>query len=210
MQRTRTVTWPVAIMLLIVLSLAALAAACGSDSAAAPAANDEAAPAANDEAAPAANDEAATVDDHQEDAADHEEDASGQAMVMDDHEDGDANLEDAVERTISVTASEFAFESNEIHVKAGETVRLQLHNAGLVLHDITARQFVGDAESVGAEHGHESTMADMDEMAFHASAEAGEEGALIFRATEPGEYQLFCSVPGHEQLGMTATLVVEP
>ena len=139
-----------------------------------------------------------------EDAETHEDadDEGGEAHTAD-LDAGDA-------RAIIVTATEFSFGPSEIHVKVGETVKLVLQNEGAILHDISSMQFVGDADAVGGggDH-HATTMADMDGMAFHVSAQSHESGELLFTATEPGRYKLFCSVPGHEQLGMVATLVVE-
>jgi uncharacterized cupredoxin-like copper-binding protein len=49
----------------------------------------------------------------------------------------------------------------------------------------------------------------MTAMDFHTAAESGETSELLFVATEAGEFKLFCTVPGHEQLGMTAVLIVD-
>jgi uncharacterized cupredoxin-like copper-binding protein len=115
-------------------------------------------------------------------------------------------------RTIVVTATEFAYDAPEIHVSVGETVRLVLRNEGAVLHDLTTEEFHGTAEAEGsAEHGEMSGM-DGDDAhggAFHVAAQSHEEAVLTFVAEEAGEYELFCSVPGHRELGMTATLIVD-
>ena len=58
---------------------------------------------------------------------------------------------------------------------------------------------------------HDSTASGdhMDAGTFHAAATAGGTAELVFEADEAGEYTLFCTVPGHRELGMTATLVIE-
>ena len=38
----------------------------------------------------------------------------------------------------------------------------------------------------------------------------GGSGTLEFTPTEPGEYEYYCTVPGHKEAGMLGTLVVEP
>ena len=92
---------------------------------------------------------------------------TGEAYV-DDHEAA-AHDEDA--RTVTVVMTEFAYEPLEIHAAVGERVRLVLVNAGVILHDITAEGFRGEAESVGsvehdmAEGGHHGG-------AFHAAVRA--------------------------------------
>jgi uncharacterized cupredoxin-like copper-binding protein len=109
-----------------------------------------------------------------------------------------------VDRTINVVMTEFAYEPSEIAVKQGETVKLVLVNEGGVLHDITSDGFHGDAQVVdGSSHDHDEPVSH-----FHATAEAGLQTELIFTADEVGEFDLFCSVPGHRDLGMTAVLVV--
>lgn len=150
-----------------------------------------------------------------DDAAAHDNDAAA-AGRDDDHDEADdahtealpAGIDGEHARTIVVEATEFAFGPSEIHVKVGETVRLVLENHGAVLHDITAEVFEGEAQAAGAAmHEHQAGMA----MAmFHTAANAGETSELFFVASEAGEYALFCSVPGHAQLGMTAVLIVEP
>ncbi len=125
-----------------------------------------------------------------------------------DHEHDEADEGDV--RTIEVVMTEFAFEPNEIHVQVGETVRLLLRNEGGVLHDITTEEFHGDVEAANSathDDGNGDHHADVSE--FHAAAEAGGTSELVFTAEEAGTFDLFCSVPGHQQLGMTATLIVE-
>jgi len=112
---------------------------------------------------------------------------------------------------ITVVMTEFAIEPTVIRAHVGERVLLVATNRGTVLHDIAAEGFHGNVESVGVVEAHDSTAgADhADTPAFHASATAGGTGELVFEADEPGEYALFCTVPGHRELGMTATLIIE-
>ncbi len=134
--------------------------------------------------------------------AEHEDDA--------DHEAGSAELE--ADREIIVVMTEFAYEPAVIHAKVGERVRLVLHNEGVVLHDITAEEFHGQVTTTGSLEQHESTAGGHDAGAnvFHAALNGGDSAELVFEAEEAGEYTLFCTVPGHRELGMTATLIVEP
>jgi uncharacterized cupredoxin-like copper-binding protein len=132
------------------------------------------------------------------------------AAELDGHDGEEQNGHDAdaaADRTITVVMTEFAYQPQTLHVQVGERVTLLLENDGATLHDITTEHFQGqvevDADSVDhhgdADHGSE----------FHAAANAGEHVQLTFVATEAGEFELFCSVPGHRQLGMTLTLIVE-
>ena len=125
-----------------------------------------------------------------------------------DADDHDAHDEGA--RVITVVMREFSYEPDEIHVKVGEKVRLVLINEGAALHDITTEQFHGTVEAAAAAdhqeaagHGHDQASE------FHAALESSGTTELVFVAEEAGSFELFCSVPGHRQRGMTATLIVE-
>lgn len=130
------------------------------------------------------------------------------------HGDAPADHETKLEadREVTVVMTEFAFEPNVIRAKVGERVRLVAINRGAVLHDITAEEFHGTVETVGEMEMHESTSGGghADTGTFHAAAAGGETAELVFAPDEPAEYTLFCTVPGHRELGMTATLIVEP
>lgn len=124
----------------------------------------------------------------------------------DDHE---AELE--ADREVTIVMTEFAYEADVIRAAVGERVRIVLRNDGAVLHDLTAEDFVGTAEATGSVESHDSDTGDHhgDEMTFHAAANGGDTVELVFEADEAGEFELFCTVPAHRELGMTATLIVE-
>ena len=112
-----------------------------------------------------------------------------------------------VAREIVIVMRDFSFDPNQIRVKVGETVRLRMINDGTVLHDITAVDFTGQAQGEGADlHEHNGHAA---ASIFHTAANPSDTATLVFTATQAGEFSLFCSVPGHQELGMVATLIVE-
>jgi uncharacterized cupredoxin-like copper-binding protein len=43
---------------------------------------------------------------------------------------------------------------------------------------------------------------------LHVAAEPGASNHLSFTPTKPGNYQFYCTVPGHKEAGMVGTLVV--
>ncbi len=119
---------------------------------------------------------------------------------------------------LSVTGTdELTFEPDEFTVPAGEEVTLELTSGG-VEHDLV----VADAAEVGhvGEEGHGDHDADEDGMEngddhaegendLHvAHADANESVTGTFQIDEPGTYEVYCSVPGHREAGMTATLEV--
>lgn len=51
---------------------------------------------------------------------------------------------------------------------------------------------------------------DVDELGFHLAMAAKDQVSTAISATKPGEFLIYCGVPGHKEAGMVATLIVEP
>jgi len=86
----------------------------------------------------------------------------------------------------AVKTVNFAFDQEEIRVKAGETVALRLEN-----HDRGPHSF------------------DIDTLGVHVYMPTGKPGLAIFRAPQAGSYTFHCAIPGHTEGGMVGRLVVE-
>lgn len=100
-----------------------------------------------------------------------------------------ASSQEAVDRTITVTAKEFQFTPSTLNVQPGETVEIKLENDGQIAHNFTI-------QTLG-----EST----------ATIQPGKTSTLTFTAPEePGTYPIrfICAVPGHEDAGMIGEIVV--
>ena len=127
-----------------------------------------------------------------------------------------------VTRTVTIEATEIAFDMQELTFEAGETVEFVLVNKGEQNHELT----IGDAETQLA---HRQMMAGMPAMDHaHMSAEdmAGMEGhdhvmagnmvdtkpgetkSFVWQFTEPGSFEFACNYPGHAELGMLGTITV--
>lgn len=126
---------------------------------------------------------------------------------------GDGTPEAATELTITGTDS-LEFEPDELAVPVGEEVTVTFTSEPSVEHDLVI-EGVGMAATAGDEgqgDGEDHAMDDahaMDDDDLHvAHAEAGETVTATFTVDEPGTYQVYCSVPGHRQSGMEATLTV--
>ena len=111
---------------------------------------------------------------------------------------------------LTIKASDFKFEPAALEVKAGQLVKLRLHNQGSVEHDFSIMEIAvtglnAPTPSVG---GH-----DMEHMGtqpqLHIAAMMGQSNVLHFTPSKAGTYQVFCSVPGHKEAGMTARLTVK-
>ena len=86
--------------------------------------------------------------------------------------------------TISVGATEFAFDPATIVIPAGGGATVTLINKGTVEHDIT-----------------------VDALSVKIFAKPGDtvSGTVTAKA---GTYEFYCSIPGHKQAGMVGTLTV--
>jgi nitrite reductase (NO-forming) len=87
-------------------------------------------------------------------------------------------------RTIEVSASSFSFTPDRIEITAGEEVTIEL-------------------TSTDEEHDFV-----IDEADLHLHADPGETATGGLRLDEPGTYTAYCSVAGHREAGMTATVEV--
>ncbi len=89
-------------------------------------------------------------------------------------------------KEFTVTGSNFKFDIPEIRVKEGDTVKITFKNAG-GLHD-----FVIDEFNVAAKQGNGPS-----------------EETLTFVADKAGEYEFYCSVGQHREMGMKGNFIVE-
>jgi len=125
--------------------------------------------------------------------------------------DDDDDAEGSPNEVRVVMSDLLRFEPDEIRLKVGEPVVLVVDNSkSSALHDFTIDEMpVMDVdESMGAEHDMGAD-ADMDMAALHLAMDPGMKGEMRFMPMEAGEYEFYCSVPGHAQAGMRGKLIVE-
>ncbi len=143
----------------------------------------------------------------------------GDNAINDGHQ-GDGTTHDEI--VINMRTEDFKFLPNTITVKVGQTIRLHLENHDPVLHDYTADEpefvVLEVSGAVHTDHEEEASHEDADEhdsgaqvslQPLHIAAEANDHGELIFQATEAGQYEFYCSVPGHREAGMVGTIIIE-
>ncbi len=111
---------------------------------------------------------------------------------------------------ITLDAEEWRFEPSVVEVPVGHRVKLTLVNDGRVEHDV---EVVGvpteDIELVGAAERRERLGGgNHDEGVIAAHAEPGTTATVFFTATEVGEYEFACTIPGHKEAGMVGKLLV--
>src|SRR3990172_6757078 len=93
----------------------------------------------------------------------------------------------------------------------GRRVRLTVDNCeSAAVHDLTVAEMpVMDVLSSGAAGGMGHAGMDVGaEYDLHIALDGGGVGALEFTPTQSGEFVFICTVPGHEQAGMTGKLIV--
>lgn len=109
-----------------------------------------------------------------------------------------------VDGDLTVIASEWGFGPANIILQQGEEVRLVLQNDGAILHNLKVDNLdveVIEEISTGGFSGDEETL--------FVGADSDDVGLLTFIPLEPGEYEFFCTIANHRQLGMEGLLTVE-
>ena len=110
---------------------------------------------------------------------------------------------------ITLEASDFAFNTPAITVKAGEPVQLTLKNMGKLEHDFVIEKIDAETKVIKDSGSAEHHMPGMGrENDLHISAQVGETSIIQFTVAEPGTYQFYCSVAGHKDAGMVGELIV--
>lgn len=99
---------------------------------------------------------------------------------------GDEIVSEASAVAIEVEGGDYYFDPNVIRVKRGATVTVTLNSVGM-MHD-----FVIDELNVQS-----------------AVIPAGRSTTVTFIADQVGEFEFYCSVSDHRQMGMVGTLIVE-
>ncbi len=93
--------------------------------------------------------------------------------------------QDSVKEFI-ITGSPFKFDITEIKIKKGDRVRIIFKNAE-GFHDWTIDEFNAQTEQI----------------------QAGQQDSVEFIADKSGQFEYYCSVGTHRQMGMKGTLIVE-
>ena len=105
--------------------------------------------------------------------------------------------DDAVS-SVSVTATDFAFDPDVWTLKAGETFDITLINSGNEEHEWVIMKAPITEESQFTEDG----------VLWETEAETGESKVDTGPALEAGEYQIICGLEGHFSAGMKGSLTV--
>lgn len=177
-----------AIVLTLVLSAAFIACGGGSDTSGV----------TDDDAGDAAHVEG---DEHDANADDHDADTDEEEF---------AYLEAAPKDVLYlVEMTNFAFTPEVLEVGVGEVLEIAIQNVEAVLHDFTIDKIDADVHIsyLGGTGQHAHAEPELDADVHFALTEPGS-GVVHIKVHEPGEYVIYCSVPGHREAGMEGTLIV--
>lgn len=109
---------------------------------------------------------------------------------------------------ISLTATDIAYDKNQLEVNANQPVKLTLINHGSLEHDFSILKIPNKSETKDEMGGHD--MSEMESMPeLHVNAPLNGQSILEFIPTTAGSYEFFCTVAGHKEAGMVGTLIVK-
>ena len=113
--------------------------------------------------------------------------------------------------SLSLLATDIAYDQDRLEVMAGQPVTIMLNNEGVLEHDFSIMEIphMGEVmEEMEEEMGHDMSAMAMDPE-VHVAAPIGGRSSVEFTPSTPGEYEFFCTVAGHKEAGMKGTLVVQ-
>jgi uncharacterized cupredoxin-like copper-binding protein len=106
--------------------------------------------------------------------------------------------------TLNVIATDTGYDSKTYTVPAGAEVKLNLTNNGATQHEFAILKKGEHVTPPFGEKDENKILWELD------GVDSGTTKSGTFTApTEPGEYDVICGLPGHIELGMTATLIVK-
>jgi uncharacterized cupredoxin-like copper-binding protein len=126
---------------------------------------------------------------------------------------GESAAQSAEPLTLTIKATDIAYDMTHIEGQAHRAIKLTLDNQGVLEHDfnIAAIPLSGDVTMsmpAGAMGDHDmGHMADPPDL--HVAASPGRQGMVEFIPSTPGEYTFYCTVPGHREVGMEGVLVIK-
>ena len=110
---------------------------------------------------------------------------------------------------LTVEMSDFAYSPSSLVVPVGQPVMLTVENKGNIEHDFVVEKIDVFTKTI-QDNGSTAHHAHGEEQSYdlHVSARPGETSTVQLTISEPGTYQVFCSVDGHKEAGMIGELTV--
>jgi uncharacterized cupredoxin-like copper-binding protein len=115
-------------------------------------------------------------------------------------------------KSVTITATDIAFDMPQIEVSVGQPLRLTLNNQGALEHDFSILKISVVGEVSGDTAGGSMAEHNMSHMVetpdVHMSAVADQSQTITFTPATVGEYEYICTVAGHKEAGMVGKLAV--
>ncbi|MFC7060257.1 plastocyanin/azurin family copper-binding protein [Halobacillus seohaensis] len=134
------------------------------------------------------------------------------------------------DHVIDVSAFEMGYDPKEITLTKGEEYELVLNNDGEMFHDLTQKKLDIKITYMSEMADHPESLSFLDKMLgvkksyasgdhdgghegetknIHMNAKSGQTVRVKFIPQEKGEFEFFCSIPGHKETGMVGKFIVE-
>jgi len=105
---------------------------------------------------------------------------------------------------ITVISSEWGFEPEAIILQQGQEVSLTLKNEGAIIHNLKVDDLEVDVIEENSSGGFSGGEGEL-----FVGADSDDVGLLKFVPLEAGEYEFYCNIANHRQLGMEGRLTVQ-
>lgn len=102
--------------------------------------------------------------------------------------------------TLKLDMRDIAYSAEELRAPAGSVFAIEFRNRGVIEHDFTIDTFTGDASAFA--------LAD-EEYDVRVLLDRGESATLLLLVPQAGTIDFYCTIPGHREVGMEGTLVIE-
>ena len=118
------------------------------------------------------------------------------------HQNHNVNLSSQPENsTINITANDFSYLPNQIKVEKNQMVTIKLINEGDVEHDLQLNGLNAEIMQMDShQHGNNQGV--------HIHAQGGEQSMITFKPLETGEFEYYCTIPGHKESGMVGMISI--
>ncbi len=113
-------------------------------------------------------------------------------------------------QAITLTGSEFMIMPSTITLTVGQPVQLTLVNGGAVDHDLKSEMPIADLTYQNADNPADEQADNSANGVLDVDYNVGTTAQVTFTPTQEGTFPFQCDVPGHAQLGMTGTFIVQP
>lgn len=115
--------------------------------------------------------------------------------------DSQKNSDQTNKKIINIEANDFAYLPNQINVKKNKIITINLINNGKVEHDLQISGLNAEVIKVDSHQHHNKD-------SIHVHAQAGNQSKVMIKPLETGEFEYYCTIPGHRESGMIGTLKI--